>query len=304
MLTIHSVPELRAPTLVCAFSGWPDAGAAASGAIEYLIAKWGPRRFAEVDPHAIYVASEQRPRARLAPSGERRLRWPGMDFYALPVPHGPRDLVLLRGPEPDLRWRTCAHAILDLAEQLGTETVMTLGAFIGPVSHAGPVILSGRSSRPDLRGVLMGLGLSDGSYQGPTGFPTALLEAASRRGMGTASAWAASPIYLRSLRNPKLAAALLGVVERLFRVDIGLTELEVAGRDLERRVDEALRGRPDLAHIVQRLASLHTEGSAVDEAERTGGGQGEGDLPDARALLDYLDHYLRDLRGGDRPEAG
>ena len=304
MLTIHSVPELRAPTLVCAFSGWPDAGAAASGAVEYLIAKWGPRRFAEVDPHAVYIASEQRPRARLAPSGERRLRWPGMDFYALPVPHGPRDLVLLRGPEPDLRWRTCAHAILDLAEQLGTETVMTLGAFIGPVSHAGPVILSGRSSQPDLRGVLMELGLRDGSYQGPTGFPTALLDAASRRGMATASAWAASPIYLRSLRNPKLAAALLGVVERLFRVDIGLAELEVAGRDLERRVDEALRGRPDLARFVQRLTGLDSEADKVDEGERAGDEQSGGDLPDAAALLDDLERYLRDLRGGDTPDLG
>jgi len=304
VLTIHSLPALRAPTFVCAFSGWPDAGVAASGAIEYLIAKWGPRRFAEVDPHAVYVASEQRPRSTLIPSGERRLRWPQMAFYGLPVPHAPRDLVLLRGPEPDLRWRTCAHAILDLAEQLGSETVMTLGAFIGPVSHAGPVILSGRSSRPDLRGVLTGLGLSDGTYQGPTGFPTALLDAATRRGFGTASAWAASPIYLRSLRNPKLAAALLSVVERLFRVDIGLTELEVAGRDLERRVDEALRGRPDLARFVQRLTGLDPEADDVNEAESLGAGQDGGDLPDTQALLEDLNRYLRDLRGGDRPEAG
>ena len=293
MLTIHATPELRAPTLVCAFSGWPDAGQAASGALEYLIMKWGPRRFAEFDPHAVYVTSEQRPTSRLVRPGERRLRWPRLAWYALPVRHAHRDLVLLLGPEPDLRWRTCAHAILDLAEQLGAETVMALGAFIGPVSHAGPVVLSGRSSRPELRRALAALGLRDGTYQGPTGFSTALLEAAGRRGLGTATAWAASPIYLRSLRNPKLAAALLGVVERLLQVDLGLAELEVAGRDLERRVDEALLDRPDLARFVRRLSREETDDDGDDEDDAA-------ELPDAEALLEDLDRYLRDLREGDQ----
>ena len=289
MLTIHSLPRLRAPTVVCAFSGWPDAGIAASGALEYLIMKWGPRRFAEIDPHTVYVGSEQRPTSRIARPGERRLRWPRLAFYALPVPHAPRDLVLLLGPEPDLRWRGCAQAVLDLAEQLGTETVMTLGAFIGPVSHAGPVILSGRATQPELSRRLVGMGLRDGSYQGPTGFPTALLDAASRRGFGVASAWAASPIYLRSLRNSKLAAALLGVVERVLQVDVGLTELEIAGRDLERRIDEALRDRPDLARFVERLT-----GDNPDDGD-------DDDLPNAEGLLEDLDRYLRDLREGEQP---
>ena len=40
MLTIHSTPELRSPVLLCAFSGWPDAGEAASGALDYLVAEW------------------------------------------------------------------------------------------------------------------------------------------------------------------------------------------------------------------------------------------------------------------------
>ena len=49
MLTVHSMPELRSPVMLCAFGGWPDAGEAASGAIEYLVTRWAPRRFAELD---------------------------------------------------------------------------------------------------------------------------------------------------------------------------------------------------------------------------------------------------------------
>ena len=291
MLTLHSTPDLRSPVFLCALSGWSDAGAGASGAIEYLIMKWAPRRFAELDRRAIYVETNNRPISKIVRAGERQLRWPTLTLYALPVPHAPRDLVLLLGPEPDLRWRGCARAVLDLADQIGAETVMTLGAFIGPVSHAGPVILSGRATQPELGRRLAAMGLRDGSYEGPTGFPTALLDAANRRGFGVASAWAASPIYLRSLRNPKLAAALLGVVERMLQVDVGLTELEIAGRDLERRIDEALRDRPDLARFVQRLTG--------DDADDGDGDDGE--LPDPEALLKDLDRYLRDLREGEQP---
>jgi proteasome assembly chaperone (PAC2) family protein len=287
VLTFHSTPTLRSPAVICAFSGWPDAGAAASGAIEYLIMKWAPRRFAELDPTAVYVQTVNRPVSKVARIGERRLRWPSLTFYALPVPNAPRDLILVLGPEPDLRWRTCARVMLDFAERLGADAVVTLGAFLAPVPHAGPVILSGRSSQPELRHKLRSLGLREGSYQGPTGFPTVLLEAAITRGLGAASVWTASPIYLRGLPNPKLAAGLLGVVERVLQVDVGLTELEVAGRDLERRIDEELRARPDLERFVQRLAGDDDEDDTLAE------------LPGAEEILDDLEQYLRRLREDD-----
>ena len=292
MLTLHSTPDLRSPVFLCALSGWSDAGAGASGAIEYLIMKWAPRRFAELDRRAIYVETNNRPVSKIVRPGERQLRWPTLTLYALPVPHAPRDLVLVRGAEPDLRWRTCAGAILDLAERLGSDTITTLGAFLAPVSHGGPVVLSGRSSRPELRRKLNALGLREGSYQGPTGFLTVLLDAAGRRGLDTAAVWAASPIYLRGLSNPKLSAALLGIIERILQVDIGLTELEVAGRDLERRIDEELRARPDLERFVQRLAG---------QVEDDEGEESPMDLPSAEELLEDLEDYLRHLQEDDRP---
>jgi proteasome assembly chaperone (PAC2) family protein len=290
VLTIHSLPDLRTPTFLCGLSGWPDAGSAASGAIEYLIMKWAPRRFAEIDPGAIYLQTNQRPVSRRDRSGERHLRWPRLAFYALPVPHAPTDLVLVLGPEPDLRWRTCAEAAMGLAERLGAGLVVTLGAFLAPVPHGGPVSLSGRSSRPDLERKLLKMGIREGTYQGPTGFPTVLLDRAARRGLDAASIWAASPIYLRGLPNPKLAAALLGTVERLLQVDVGLAELEVAGRDLERRIDQELRERPDLERFIERLAGLEEE-----EEEPAG------ELPSAEEVLADLERYLRRLRGGDQP---
>jgi len=288
MLKVLSRPTLRSPVLLCALSGWPDAGQAASGAIEYLIMKWAPRRFAELDASRAYVQTNNRPRSKMTRTGQRRLIWPTFAFYALPVPQAPRDLVLLLGPEPDLRWRTCAGAILDLAQELGGDLVVSLGAYLASASHGGPATLTGRGTRPELRRALTALGLKDGKYEGPTGFLTVLQETTVQRGLASASIWAASPIYLRDLSNPKLSAALLGIVEKVLRVDLGLTELEVAGRDLERRIDEELGRRPDLERFVRRLAS-DADIDLTDE-------------PEAEDLLDDLEQYLQRLRGEDEDD--
>jgi proteasome assembly chaperone (PAC2) family protein len=281
MLKVQSRPTLRSPVLLCALSGWPDAGQAASGALEYLIMKWAPRRFAELDSSRMYVHTNNRPRSKLARNGQRRLIWPTFACYALPVPQAPRDLVLLLGPEPDLRWRTCANAILDLADDLGSDLVMSLGAYLAPTPHGGPVTLTGRSSRAELRQALASLGLKDGKYEGPTGFLTVLQETTIERGLASGSIWAASPVYLRDLTNPKLSAALLGIIERVLNVELGLTELEVAGRDLERRIDAELAQRPDLERFVRRLATEHD----LDLSE----------FAEDEDMLDDLEQYLQRL---------
>jgi proteasome assembly chaperone (PAC2) family protein len=178
---------------------------------------------------------------------------------------------------------------VDLAERMGVTKVLTLGAYLAPVAHGGEVKLSGRASRAELRRALAGLGLRDSTYEGPTGFPTVLLEAAAKRGLVAGSIWAASPVYLRSMQNPKLSAALLGIVEKLLDVDLGLTELEISGRDLEHRVDEELAARPDLEAFVRRLAG-------ADE------GDDLSDVPDVEEMLDDLEQYLGRLVDGDEDE--
>src|ERR1041385_6441173 len=100
MLTVHHLPELRQPALLWAVSGWSDAGSGASGALGYLLQKWSARRFAEFDSDAIYSYTVTRP-ATTRMGGRRRLHWPELVWFALPIPHGDRDLVLLVGPEPD-----------------------------------------------------------------------------------------------------------------------------------------------------------------------------------------------------------
>src|SRR5439155_14464824 len=122
--------------------------------VGYLLGKWSTRRFAEFDSDAIYNYTVTRPATIRPGGGRRRLHWPELAWYSLPVPHAQRDLVLLLGPEPDLRWRELRRAALELMERFQASMLVTLGAFYAQVPHTGPVKIFARSSDARLGGLV------------------------------------------------------------------------------------------------------------------------------------------------------
>ena len=143
-------PELRSPTLVCAFAGWNDAASAASTALEAVAASLDPEVTARIDPEDFYDFQVNRPTIRLVEGQTREIDWPANTLLSVRVPTAERDLVLLSGVEPNLRWRTFADSIVSAAEQLGVEMVVSLGALMADVAHTRPVPITGLASDPDL----------------------------------------------------------------------------------------------------------------------------------------------------------
>jgi proteasome assembly chaperone (PAC2) family protein len=278
-------------------SGWSDAAFAASGALQYLINKQSTERIAEFDSESIYSYSLTRPLTALR-GGQRITQWPKLTWEALPVPGGAHDLVLLVGPEPDLRWQGCLDAILDFAQKLGIVEVICLGAFLAAVHYAQPPVMLGISPDATLEQRLREMGLSDTNYEGATGLVAALVTEAAARGLPAASIWVAAPNYLGNLINPKLSSAMLAVVERLLGQDLGRGDLDRAAQNVKRRIDDILRSRPDLANYLQSLAGQQAGGRQF-----TPGAQEErsepGELPSAEEVLKDLEEHLRRLR--DRP---
>src|ERR671937_1689756 len=156
--------KLRAPALVCAFTGWNDAGDAASAAVRFVGASLGATRFAQIDPEEFFDFQATRPQIRLTEGRTRELTWPSIEIYEARVPRAPRDLVLLQGPEPSMRWRTFTRALVELAEALGTQMVVTLGALLADVPHSRPVHITGIASDEAL---VERLGMSGSNYEGP-----------------------------------------------------------------------------------------------------------------------------------------
>ena len=133
---------LRAPALVCAFKGWNDAGEAATSALTFMGASLDASRFALIDPEEFVDFQSTRPSVRLVDGLSRKIEWPEFEFYEARVPRAPRDLILLSGPEPAMRWRTFCEEVIELAEAIGVQMVVTMGALLADVPHTRPVSIT------------------------------------------------------------------------------------------------------------------------------------------------------------------
>lgn len=294
-------PTLRSPTLLCGFSGWADAASAASGALRYLLVKKPGHLIAEFDSDRIYVYTTTRPLNLIDKLGRRQLQWPELTVTAIEVPEASRDLVVLLGAEPDLHWRECVKSIIDFALGLGVTQIITFGAYLAQLHYAGAPFVQGISNDPRLQLRMNELSIGQSSYQGPTSFVTAILRSAFERGIPSASLWVAAPSYLSNTSNPKLAAALLKHAEQLLGQDLWVQELEIAGRDMERRIAEALRERPDLANFLRQLSGEPQS----SEAEPSTAAEGqEQELPTAEEVLRDLEEHLRRLKGDADQDEG
>jgi predicted ATP-grasp superfamily ATP-dependent carboligase len=276
---------LRAPAMVCAFQGWNDAGDAASSAVSFLSGALNARRFAHLDAEEFYDFQANRPCIKLGEQDKREITWPTVEIFEAGAPRAPRDLVLVRGAEPSMRWRSFCANLIDLAEALGVQVVVTLGALLGDVPHTRPVSMTGHASDPS---ILERLELQPTSYEGPTGIVGVLHAACANAGLPSASLWAAVPHYVAAATNPKAALALLRKVEVLIGVSVDLSELESAASDYERQVGLAVQSDPDIQAFVERLEQA-TEGEAQISPE---------DVPSGDTLAREFQRFLRQ-RGRD-----
>ena len=277
----HRPDGLRAPALVCAFTGWNDAGDAASAALQFLGSSLGATRFARIDPEDFYDFQATRPKVKLIEGHTRSVEWPEVEIYAARIPRAPRDLVLLQGAEPSMRWRSFCKLIVDLAEALGTQMVVTMGALLADVPHSRPVNVSAFASDDAL---VERLGLEPPTYEGPTGIVGVLHEACADAGMPSASLWAAVPHYVAVVPNPKGSLAILRRLESLIGITVDAAELEDAAAEYERQVSRAVEMDPDVQAFVEKL-----ERTADEEEGRPDPSQ----LPSGDVLAREFQRFLR-----------
>ncbi|HKG63123.1 MAG TPA: PAC2 family protein [Solirubrobacteraceae bacterium] len=278
---------LRAPALVCAFKGWNDAGEAATSALTFMGAGFDATRFALIDPEEFVDFQSTRPSVRMVEGHTRKIEWPEFEFYEARVPRAPRDLILLSGPEPAMRWRTFCEKVIELAEAIGVQMVVTLGALLADVPHTRPVSITGMASDPVL---IDRLSLQPPTYEGPTGIVGVLHAACAEAGMPSASLWAAVPHYVAVAPNPKGALAILRRLESLVGVTVDAQDLETAAADYDRQVTRAVELDPEVQAFVERLER------AADEEDAA-----EGDLPSGDVLAREFQRFLRQRGSGGQP---
>jgi proteasome assembly chaperone (PAC2) family protein len=284
----ESRPELRDPILVAAFTGWNDAGDAASGAVGWLRTHYAALPFASIDPDEHYDYQANRPEVQILDGVTREISWPTLEFSAATSsPSGP-DLVLLSGPEPNLRWRGFCATVLEVARETGCSTVVTFGALLADTPHTSPIQVSGSTTDA---AAMERLGLEPSRYEGPTGIVGVLHDTARNAGFRSASFWAPVPHYVATPPNPPATRALLERFAAFTESPLNLRELGVAAEAWRARVDGAVENDEEMREYVRGLEAQHDEPNIDDDA---GSESSEEEIPSGDDLAEAFEEYLRE----------
>lgn len=241
--------------VVVAFEGWNDAGDAASSAVRWFADRWDATPFADIDPEEFFDFTSTRPEVRI--EGEQRaIDWPSNEFSATTLPGSERDVVLLQGVEPQLRWRTFADLIIEVARSFDASMVVTLGALLAEVPHSRPVNVVGTAYD---EGVVTRLGLAPSRYEGPTGIVGVLHDRCRTEGLESASLWATVPTYVPGAPSPKATLALVEKTAELLDERVITTDLEIAAASYERQINELVDDDEETQAYVAALEQRHDE---------------------------------------------
>lgn len=276
-LVWHDHPVLREPVLIAAFAGWNDAGDAATTALRYLASDWDAERVAEIAGEEFFDFTSVRPMVSLDDNGRRELSWPSCEVWAASIPDTDRDVVFITGIEPNLRWRSFANHVLDIASTLDVSKVITLGALLAEVAHSREVPIFGSSSDTTLQA---DHDLQPSSYEGPTGIVGVITAMSQAAGYPTMSLWAAVASYAGGVPSPKAAQALIERTASALDTSVVTISLDGAIEAYEQQVAAQIEGDDEVTDLVARLEA---ERDDYDDALEAG-----------QSLADEVESFLRD----------
>jgi proteasome assembly chaperone (PAC2) family protein len=292
-VTFHREPPANLPTLVTAFSGWINAGEAATDALRFLVRQLAAEPLAAIDLEDFVDFTQVRPVVRLTAAGERTIRWPRSAFWLWQPPAPRAGLLLFRGLEPQQRWRTYATALLDVAARCGVQRIVSLGAMLADLPHTRPPRVTGSSTDPHWHAQCEAWGMARRSrYEGPTGIASVMMEAARQRGIATLTVMGQAPHYLQGTTNPALRQALLTTVARLLDLELDVSSLDAAVQAFRRRCDQAVaQDAATQAYVRQLEQAYDTPGDETPHPRRD-------DDFHPEQLMHELEDFLRQEREG------
>jgi len=276
--------DLDRPIVAVAYRGLFDAAGAATAAVTWMADRFDAAVIGDVDPETFYDFTQERPVVEFDFEGVRRLRWPANEVLVAHGGDAPRDLVLMSGVEPHLRWRTFAETLVAVVAHTGAESVVTLGAMAGMAPHTRPLGVVASSTNPQLA---ERLGLNRPSYQGPTGLIGVLHNALDRAGIPVISLRVSVPHYVPDTPNPKATRSLLRRFEQVTGIETGYADLDDAAAEWQRHVEAAVSVDSEISEYVRRLES------DADETDEM--------LPSGDDLAAEFEAFLREQ---DRPSGG
>ena len=283
MFTRERIVSLSRPVLVLGMEGWVDAGYGASSAVAALLGSLRSDPVVSFDGDQLIDYRSRRPTLRVDDGVTAGLTWNDIALRAGSDASG-NDVLLLTGPEPDMRWRAFTRAVVELVRDYGVRLAVSLGAFPAPVPHTRPVRLAATASTQELAAKV---GYLPGVIELPAGIHAVLQAALDEAGIPSVGLWARVPHYVAAMPYPAAAAALVEGLASVADLTLDSGELRAAAEVTRTRIDHLIEQSSDHKRMV---TNLETQADAEEAGHDL---EGLGNLPTGDEIAAELERFLR-----------
>lgn len=281
-------PQIRPSTLIVAFAGWPDASQAATDAINFLIQGLPALKFSEIDSEEFFVFSEERPEIRIQKDNTRVLLWPENEFYCHSLQHKDRNIILLNGTEPNIRWKNFISLIMNIADEQKVDRIISVGSLLDAVPHTRPLRVSGSSSSTQVAKKIEWSGVRKSKYQGPTSIHSLFADECKSANIIYTSLWVHCSHYVNSNTNPRAAYTLLKNLKEISGLQVDLSELKISAERFDLQMDKAIEDDLEISTYVTQLEENY-DSANVDLDE----------IPNHESVVAELEDFLRSQSSGN-----
>lgn len=288
-----ALQPLHDPILIAGFTD--HLGSTGAAAVQHLVEQWEAQLVAEIDPEEFFDFSVRRPLVYL--EGDARvLDWPTTRIYVAKPAGAERDVVLLVGIEPSLRWRTFSEAVQSVLVALGVHEAMFVASYPGATPHTRPTPIRMVTSDHALA-ARFGLEASAPTYEGPIGILGVLLAQLEAAGLTVVHLSAITPFYLMVNPNPGAMSTLIETLDRGLGTRTEQALLREQAELLNREAGNLASNSEQLAAVIEALEQQS------DWLQRHADGQLD-QAPPAASLLADVEQFLRQQREAGGQQGG
>ncbi len=279
---------LHEPVLIVMLTGWIDAAGAAADAASAVGDECGIVPLIRFDDDTFIDYRARRPTMELRDGVNSNLVWNHIELGAGRSPAG-RDVLLLTGPEPDMRWRRFATCVGDLAVELGVTQMIGFGAYPFAAPHTREPRLSCSSPSTDVLGSVT---FARSSVDVPAGMAAALEHTLHARKIPALGIWAQVPHYVSAMSYPASSVALLEGLEEATGIVVDGTDLRNEVEIQRERIDRMVADNTEHDAMIKQLEALHD--AALEDDADAARAAAEMRLKSGDEIAEEIQEFLRD----------
>lgn len=289
-----------ARVLIHAMHGSMDAGHAGRLVVRHLLDVLPSTRVATFEVDELMDYRSRRPPMTFDGASWSAYREPVLAIDLLDVEQG-GPVLLLHGPEPDLRWEQFSSAVGEIVRTCGVQLTIGLNGIPMGVPHTRPTTVTAHATRPSL--------LADhrslvGAVEVP-GSAAALVEFRLGQAGHDAMGFAVNvPHYLAQSEYPEAAAELLRRVADVAELRLPLARLEVAAGENRREIDAQVEASEEVKAVVHALEEQFDAFERGREPEVGRNLLAADDVPSAEEIGEAFEQFLAGLEQDSPPEPG